>query len=114
MNIIPFKEPGAWQIQIILSNVIYILQFKWNALNSYWVMNILNQNAEPIVQGIKVVTNYDLTAQFPLLGMPSGDILCQNILNEWFDIQRISMGETNELVYYEPGELASVVAGATT
>jgi hypothetical protein len=37
--------------------------------------------------------------------MPAGDIVCQNIINQWDDIQRFDMGETTELIYYEPGEL---------
>lgn len=105
MQIIPFKEPAAWQAQITLSNIIYILDFKWNALNKYWVINIYDRNDQPIVLGIKVVTNYNLTAQFVVTGMPPGNILCQNIIGLWNDIQRFDMGETNELIYYENGEL---------
>lgn len=105
MQIIPFKEPGAWQAQIVLTNVTFQLFFKWNALNEYWVMSIYDGNGVPLVLGIKVVTNYDLTAAFVVSGMPAGDIVCQNVLGLWNDIQRFDMGETNELFYYEPGEL---------
>ena len=109
MQIIPFKEPAAWQAQINLSSIIYNLFFKWNALNQYWVMSILDRNNQPIALGIKVVTNYDLTAQFSaVLGMPPGDIVCQNIINQWNDIQRFDMGQTNELIYYEVGELQAL------
>jgi hypothetical protein len=107
MQIIPFSEPGSWQMQITLTNVSFLLNFHWNALNEYWLMSIYDNDANPIVVGIKVVTNFDLTAQFPLLGMPSGDIVCQNILDQWEKIQRFDMGQTNELIYYEPGELTA-------
>lgn len=109
MQIIPFKEPASWQAQITLSNIVYILYFRWNAMNEYWVMNIYNLNSEPIVLGIKVVTNYNLTAQFVATGMPPGDILCQNIINQWDDIKRFDMGVTTELVYYEAGEIEATV-----
>ena len=106
MQIIPFKEPAAWQAQITLTGVIFLLYFRWNAMNEYWVMNIYNRNDEPIVLGIKVVTNFDLTKQFSAItGMPEGDILCQNILGLWSTIQRFDMGQTTELIYYEQGEL---------
>lgn len=108
MQIIQFKEPAAWQEQVTLTGVIFIFYFKWNALNEYWVMNIYDRNSNPILLGIKIVTNYDLTSQFVAAGMPSGDILCQNVLDEWNDIARFDMGETNELFYYEPGELNSL------
>ena len=108
MQIIPFKDPGSWQMQISLTNVIFIFDFHWNALNKYWLMDILDQDGTPVIYGIKVVTNYDITAQFAaVLGMPVGDIVCQNIVQEWFDIGRFDMGNTTELIYYEPNELAS-------
>ncbi len=109
MQIIPFKEPAAWQNQITLSSVIFLIYFRWNAMNQYWVMNIYDRNDTPILLGVKVVTNYDLTIQFAaILGMPAGDIVCQNIINEWIDIGRFDMGVTTELIYYEVGELQSV------
>jgi hypothetical protein len=109
MQIIPFKEIAAWQAQISLTNSVFQLFFKWNALNAYWIMNIYDVDNNPIVLGIKVVTNYDLTSQFAAItGMPQGDIVCQNILDMWTDITRFDMGETTDLIYYEPGELDSM------
>lgn len=110
MQIIPFKEQSQWQAQITLTNVIFILTFKWNAQNAYWVMNIYDENTNPLVLGIKVVTNYDLTSQFSTLGLPTGDIVCQNILGQWDDIQRFDMGATTELLYYEPNEIKNLVS----
>jgi hypothetical protein len=110
MQIIQFKEPAAWQEQVTLTGTIFILFFKWNALNKYWVMSIFDRNSSPILVGVKIVTNYDLTSQFVVSGIPQGDILCQNVLNEWNDIARFDMGETNELFYYEPNELQALSA----
>lgn len=110
MFIIPFKEPGAWEQQIQLSSVIFILKFQWNALNEYWVMSIYNRNDEPIALGIKIVANYNLTAQFVVPGMPAGDIVCLNVLGDWGKIQRFDMGEVTELFYFEPGELEALEA----
>jgi len=105
MHIIPFQEQPAWSMQIQLTNVLFLFYFKWNAMNKYWVMSIYDRNEQPILLGVKVVTNYDLTSQFPLLGMPAGEIVCQNIRDMWNEITRFDMGQTTELIYYEPGEL---------
>lgn len=111
MQIIPFKEPAAWQAQITLTSVIFVLYFRWNAMNRFWVMNIFDSNDQPILLGVKVVTNFDLTSQFSAItGMPLGDILCQNIIQDWNTIERFDMGQTNELIYYEPGELEASTA----
>ncbi len=108
MQIIPFKEPAAFQQQITLTSVIFILYFRWNAMNEYWVMNIYDRNDAAILLGVKIVTNFDLTAQFSAItGMPLGDIVCQNILGLWDTIQRFDMGQTTELIYYQSGELQS-------
>jgi hypothetical protein len=106
MQIIPFKEIAAWQAQINLTGSIFLLYFRWNALNKYWVMNINDGNDTPILLGVKVVNNYDLTSQFSAIpGMPLGDIVCQSIIDFWYDISRYDMGRNTDLIYYEPGEL---------
>lgn len=110
MQIIPFKEPAAWQAQITLTGVIFVLSFQWNALNQYWVMSIYDRNAEPVLVGVKVVVNWNLTGQFVTVGMPTGDIVCQNVLGGWEKIMRFDMGEVDELFYYEAGELETIAA----
>ena len=104
MQIIPFKEPSQWQEQIELGSQTFILSFGWNAINEYWVMDILTRDLEPIILGIKVVANYDLTAQYVAKGKPSGDIVCENIIGGQGKIQRYDMGEVAELIYYTLGE----------
>lgn len=110
MFIIPFKEPAAWEAQITLSQVIFNLRFKWNALNEYWVMSIYSRNDEPILLGVKVVVNWNLTGQFVTVGMPDGDIVCQNVLGGFQKIMRFDMGEIDELFYYEAGELEALAS----
>jgi hypothetical protein len=104
MQIIPFKEPAQWQEQIELDNQTFVLSFRWNAMNEYWVMDILTRDLVPIILGIKVVANYNLTAQYVNDGKPTGDIVCQNIIEGEGKIQRLDMGEITELIYYSLGE----------
>jgi hypothetical protein len=58
----------------------------------------------PIILGIKVVANYDLTAQYVTNGKPSGDIVCENIIGGQGKIQRYDMKDVTELIYYALGE----------
>lgn len=104
MQIIPFKEPSQWQEQIELGNQTFVLSFSWNAMNEYWVMDILTRDLVPLILGIKVVANYDLTAQYVTNGKPRGDIVCENIIGGQGKIQRYDMGEVTELIYYALGE----------
>jgi hypothetical protein len=106
MQIIPFKEPAQWQQQIELDSQTFILSFRWNAMNEYWVMDILTRDLVPIILGIKVVANYNLTAQYIADGQPNGDIVCENIIGGQGKIQRFDMGAVAELIYYSQGEFA--------
>lgn len=109
MQIIPFKTPAFWQEQITLDNEIFILSFKWNALNEFWVMNILSRDEVPIILGIVIVPDYNLTAQYAAIpGMPKGDIICQNIINAPDTISRFDMSQKFELIYYAFGELDAI------
>lgn len=105
MQIIPFREPSYWTEQITLDNEIFILYFKWNALNEFWTMDILNGDESPIILGIKIVPNYNLLAAYTQPNQPKGDIICQNIVSNFGEIGRFDMSQKFELVYYDEGEL---------
>lgn len=105
MEIIPFREDTQFREEIELNNQTFILSFKWNALNEYWSMNIFDQNENPLVLGIKLVTQFNLTEQLVQSGMPNGNIVCQNIIGGFEKIKRNDMGLTNELVFYNAGQL---------
>ena len=107
MKIIPFKDPSQWQQQIQLTGNIFTLRFQWNALNEFWTMNIYDQNLVPIVLGIKIVNNYDLTSQYiaaiTSAGISFGDIVCVNYTGNFDKITRWEMGQSEDLFYSEPG-----------
>lgn len=109
MFVIPFKTPSQWQEQINLDGTDYVLVFTWNALNEYWAMDILTRDLEPLVYGIKVVINYNLTAQYIADGLPPGDIVCQNLVGGDKKIERYDIGDITELFYYAAGEFEAVL-----
>lgn len=111
MQLIPFKLPSQWRCSINLDDIQYNLNFRWNALNEYWVMDVSSANDVPIVFGVKVVANYNLLNQYSMDGKPPGDIVCQNVVGGWEDIRRYDMGQVDELVYYAMGELQSIIEG---
>lgn len=108
MQIIPFKEPASWREQITLDGVIFVLDFKWNALNEFWAMSIFNRDLVPLIYGIKIVPNYPLLAQYTFVGKPAGEIICQNIVGGVDVIRRFDMAQRFELIYYSEGELEAL------
>lgn len=105
MQLIPFKQPSQWRSAINLDNIQYNLSFRWNAMNEYWVMDITTSEDVPVIFGVKLVTNYNLLAQYSMDAKPPGDVVCQNIVGGWEPIRRYDMGQVDELVYYAQGEL---------
>src|SRR5690606_7091108 len=99
MQIIPSKNDSNYRQQVELNGETFILFYKWNALNQFWSLSIYDSNSNPIVTGIKIVTQFNLTEQLIRLGMPLGDIICQNIIGGFERIQRNDLGETNELIF---------------
>lgn len=99
MEFIPFQDRSQWRQDIELNGVNFILTFSWNVFNEFWSMNIYDIDLNPIVLGIKIVTQWNLTEQIVQDNMPINDIICQNIVGEFQKIERYDMGRTNELVY---------------
>lgn len=114
MQIIPFKEPSNWKMQITLDGTIFVLEFTWNSLNEFWVMDVYNRNEVPLVYGIVIVPNYPLLQAYRVNGMPLGEIICQNIVNSDDTISRFDMAQKFELVYYSFGELEALALAAGT
>jgi hypothetical protein len=108
VDIIPFKKPAQWRQEIELDGALFILRFKWNALNEFWTMDVLDGDENPIVYGVKVVVNWNLLEQYSKTEKPAGDILCQNIVGGFDKIQRYDMNRVAELVYYAQGELEAL------
>ena len=52
------------RIQITLAGVLYSLTVRWNDMNQAWQLDIADQNLNPIVSGIPLVTGTDLRAPF--------------------------------------------------
>ncbi len=109
MLIIPFKEDSNFKEQIQLSNVLFFLEFTWNALNEFWTMDIYDVNESPMILGIKIVPEYPLLAQYTVEGKPLGEIICHNVVNAPSEIERFDMNQKFALVYYEPLELESLI-----
>lgn len=112
MQIIPFKEPSNWKEQIELGGIIFVLEFTWNALNEFWIMDIYNRDEVPIIYGIKIVPNFPLLRSYSVLGKPAGEIVCQNIVGGNDIIGRFDMSQKFELLYYDEGELESIAEAA--
>lgn len=65
-NLVPL-QPQSQQLQITLGAVPYVMVVQWNVPNNSWMMDILDQDNNPIVSGVPLITGADLLEQFEYL-----------------------------------------------
>lgn len=100
MQIIPSRQDSQYRQEIELNGTIFVLIMSWNVLKEFWTLSLFTRDLMPIVLGIKVVNQFNLTEQLVQEGMPSGDILCQSIIGSFEKIRRNDLGEFSELIFY--------------
>jgi hypothetical protein len=77
---IPFNDPNANQYQIPLVNtaqqfliplngVYYTMTNKWNDMGQFWTLDIADQNNNPIVSNIPLITGADCLAGLDYLDL---------------------------------------------
>jgi len=64
--------PRAQVIRVDIGNTFYTLNFRWNRVNSTWIMDISDSLNNPLSMGIPLVTGADLLGQFRYLGIGGG------------------------------------------
>lgn len=88
MIVLPiFQSISArFSYDIELAGEIFHLKFNWNAREESWYMNILDQDQNPILTGIKMVVNYLLLNQYQYISdLPQGNFLL-------YDLEKIPGG----------------------
>jgi hypothetical protein len=99
--IIPWKSIPSWQQEINLSGITYHLRFMWNSLNRFWSISIFDRDQLPIILGLKLVINFNITGQYRFNNF-SGDILTVDLSQDLIVIGRNDMGDKVQLFYSEP------------
>lgn len=54
-------------LRVVLNAVTYQLRIVWNDINQSWVMDVLDTNGNPLVQGVPLITGSDLMGPFQYL-----------------------------------------------
>ena len=65
----------AYEFSLSLEGATYYFSFEWNERGEFWTMDILDQNQEYIIAGIRMVSNIDLLGRFKDVRLPKGIFL---------------------------------------
>ena len=86
------------KMSLALSGTAYQLTIHWCVPADCWILDIADQNSNPLIQGIPLITGAGLLAQYEYVGI-IGDLLAQTD----FDPNAVptfdNLGDTSQLYY---------------
>lgn len=105
MVLLPFSEFPSFTQEILLDNIPYKFNFKWNTRGEYWQMPIYDRE-ENLLISVKIVLTFELLSLYRHFGGPQGELYALPMVNNVDRIERDSIGDTVELVYITVDELS--------
>ena len=86
------------KIALALSGTGYQLTLHWCAPATCWILDIADQNGNPLIQGLQLVTGAGLLAQYEYVGIV-GDLLAQTDFDPSAVPTFENLGTTSQLYY---------------
>lgn len=107
---IPFIQYPAYTKELLLDGQSYIFSFVWNTRGEFWTLSIFNVDKAAIINGIKIVLNYNLFSDYHHLAIPPGGLVAYDESN---DVSKIKYEDfVNErkirLLYSEVTDLVTI------
>lgn len=93
-----------YRFQIELEGRLYFFEFRYNTRMERWLMDLEDENQDPLVVGIPVLTNLFLLAQFVDDRLPPGFIIAQDESGEGKQATRQQLGNDVKLLYMTSDE----------
>jgi hypothetical protein len=97
-------EPSFTEL-VFLEGVNVKLKFDWNARDNIWNLSIYDPDDNPILVGVKMVTNYELILQHPTLALPRGAMFLWDTEGKGEPAGYEDLGTRHKLVYVTSGEV---------
>lgn len=95
---IPLVPNQNQQFTVSLSGVQYSMTVRWNTPGQCWVLDIEDINANPVLEGLPLITGADLLEQYQYLGF-GGQLIVQTD----FDVNAVptfeNLGTTGHLYF---------------
>lgn len=103
VNVFPARNDLPWyQMRIPLGGVIYTVHMRYNSRSQRWVMDINDSSDAPILSGIPVLINRDLTSQYPTLAVPAGTLFATDDTQQDTQPTQYSFGTDHTLYFVDP------------
>lgn len=88
-------------ILVALSGNNYYLQFDWIYQSQSYIVSISDANNNPLLMGIPMVVNYDITSRFKIAGLFPGVLMLFDSSNTQIEAGFGDLGQRCRLLYQE-------------
>lgn len=99
MRVIPLKSLPAYMFEIDIDERVYRIEIRWNSRGEFWTFNLLTRSGEPLIQGVKMVLNFELIRRYGDDRLPKGALIPIDTTGRLDRIGRHDLGENVQLVY---------------
>lgn len=96
----------AYDFSLTLEGVVYFFNFEWNERGQFWSMDILDQDQNHLVAGVRMTVNVDLLGRFKNAKLPKGVFVLLDSSGKNQDPKVDNFGTIVELFYAESTEVA--------
>lgn len=102
-----------YQIRVVLDEVPFRFNVRYNVREGYWYLDLLNDQSEPLRMGLKIANDVPLFARMPsATERPFGDIITVDTTAANNDATRDDLGDRVLATYADADEILSAL-GAT-
>lgn len=91
----------AYEFSLQLEGVTYFFSFEWNERGQYWSMDILDQDQNHLVAGVRMSVNINLLGRFKDTRLPAGIFILLDSSGKNLDPAVDNFGTVVELFYRE-------------
>ena len=103
---IPTSQHLAYYTQkTSLDGQTYTLEFRWNAREESWYLNILTDTEETVAMGIKLVVDWSLIRRVTDVKAPPGVLMAVDTTGSGVDPAFDELGTRVVLLYFDEAEL---------
>ena len=97
-----------YRFQIDLESVQYYLEFRFNTRLDRWVMDIEDKDKNTLIQGVPILINLNLLAQYVIEGLPPGVFMAINETGTQQEATRNTFGVDVKLIYITSDEVETI------
>jgi hypothetical protein len=85
---IPFGSTPSFLIDVPLQSLVYRFKYKWSSRFEYWEVGIYDTQDNVLIEGLKIVLNYNIIAQYVDRNLPRGKIIPIRVSGETRKIEK--------------------------